>query len=182
MSFPLVASFSLPLPSFTPPNIWCFCIKAQQGTTVIAYLFVPCISAPSAFLRETSRVGASCGWGGTLSLGTRPRSCWDKGRTWQGLLPLGSLGRTVPAVAASPLPGKMRISLAAANFAGCWLEALEAALGQNWAGDGGQEEDTTSIHHCHRGCLPCGLPSPGHKKHWELGIPYSCCHCYLRLD
>lgn len=43
MASPLAASFGLLLPSFTPPNIWCFCTKPRQGTAVIAYLFVPCI-------------------------------------------------------------------------------------------------------------------------------------------
>lgn len=36
MGLPLTASFGVPLPSFTSSNIWCFCMKPQQGTAAIA--------------------------------------------------------------------------------------------------------------------------------------------------
>lgn len=77
--------------------------------------------------------------GSTLQLGREfgpghaPSAVLGKGRTRQGLLPFGSLGWTISAVAASPLPGKMKISVAEANFSGCWLAALGSSTGrQPW--------------------------------------------------
>lgn len=161
--FSLAAGFGLPLPSFTPSNIWCSFTNPQQSTAVIVYSSAPCISAPSALLCVTSRVGVPCSWGGNLALDVCSWLCWDKRRSQQRLQSLGSPGWTVPAVAASPLPGEMNISIAEARFAG-WKRRW-AALGGSpgaetgwwwWWGWG----DATSTHRCIRACPARGLPSP----------------------
>lgn len=83
--FSLTASFRIPLPSFTTSNIRCFCVKPQQGTAVIAGLFVPCMPAPSAFHPVTLRLGRE------FSPSAAQGCAGARGRFGRGYCPVGHL-------------------------------------------------------------------------------------------
>lgn len=161
-AFPLIASFCLALPGFTPPNIWCICTKPWQGTAVIVYLFVSYVPDFQSSLVWPHEWEHPMTGEGIWPLSS-PWLHWDKEATQQGLLPLRSLGWTVLAVAASSLPGKMRISVAEANFAG----VLAESDGRQPRGRAGLVMVTGGGEGCHQqhygSCFWKGL-SPGGAK------------------